>query len=117
MTTTIILTMLTAIQNNMYLDPKDKLKTYSVRKWSRATKKHILKDRNVYDSITFKKEILVKTLYNLFSGCIISLDLSSYIRNPNPKTFNCLTAPSKEELLLANVVSFSVIAYCSLYTY
>ena len=99
-TTTIILTMLTAIQNNMYLDPKNKLKTCSVRQWSRATKKHILKDRNVYDSITFKKEILVKTFDNLISGRIISLDMSSYIRNPIPKTFHCQTAPSKEELIV-----------------
>ena len=93
--------MLTAIQNNMYLDPKNKLNTYSVRQWSRATKKHILKDRNVYDSITFKKEILVKTFDNLISGRIISLDMSSYIRNPIPKTFHCQTAPSKEELIVA----------------
>ena len=47
LTTTIILTMLTAIQNNCYLDSNNKLKTYSVRQWSRANKQHILKDRSI----------------------------------------------------------------------
>ena len=99
MTTTIVMTMLTAIQNNCYLDSTNKLKTYSVRQWSRANKEHILKDRNVYDSVSFKKKILEETFDNIRNKQMINLDLSSYIRQPIPKTFHCQTAPSKEELL------------------
>ena len=99
MTTTIVLTMLTAIQNNCYLDNKNKQKTYSVRQWSRANKEHIVKDRHVYDNITFKKIILEQTFENIKENRIINLDLSSYIRSPIPKTFHCQTAPSKEQIL------------------
>ena len=64
LTTTIILTMLTAIQNNCYLDSNNKLKTYSVRQWSRANKQHILKDRSIFDNVSFKKRILEETFDN-----------------------------------------------------
>ena len=99
LTTTIILTMLTAIQNNCYLDSKSKIKTYSVRQWSRANKEHVLKDRHVYDNVTLKKNILEQTFDNIKNRRIINLDLSSHIRNPVPKTFHGQSAPSKEELI------------------
>ena len=99
MTTTIILTMLAAIQNNVYLESSSKLKTYSVKQWSRANKEHVLKNRNIYDYVTFKKTILNDTIKNLKDGKIINADLSSYIRTAVPKTFHGKTAPSKEVLL------------------
>ena len=99
MTTTIVLTMLTAIQNNCHLDSKYNLKTYSVWQWSRANKEYIIKDRHVYDSITLMKAILGQTFENVKNKRMINLDVSSYIRDPIPKTFHWQTAPSKEELL------------------
>jgi hypothetical protein len=98
MTTTVILTMLTALQNNIYLKNESKLGSYSVRQWSRANKEYLLKDRIIYDDITFKREILRQTFVNLSEKIVIDLNISPYIRKPIPKTFHGVSAPSKEEL-------------------
>ena len=55
-TTTIILTMLAPIKNNVYLKDKTLIKSYDVVQWSRAMKQHVIKNRRVHDNVSFKKE-------------------------------------------------------------
>ena len=97
MTTTVILTMLATIQNNVYLKSESKLGSYSIRQWSRANKEYVLKERTIYD-VTFKKKILQETFLNLSRKKVNNLCISPYIRKPIPKTFHGKSAPSKEEL-------------------
>ena len=98
MTTTVILTMLAAIQNNVYLKSESKLGSYSIRQWSRANKEYVLKERTIYDDVTFKKKILQETFLNLSRKKVNNLCISPYIRKPIPKTFHGKSAPSKEDL-------------------
>ncbi|KAL5256457.1 hypothetical protein ACHWQZ_G011635 [Mnemiopsis leidyi] len=98
MATTVILTMLAAIQNNTYLKSKSKLGSYSIRQWSRANKEYLIKERTVYDDTTFKKEILQNTFLNLSRKEVYHLNISPYVRKPIPKTFHGKSAPSREEL-------------------
>jgi hypothetical protein len=96
METMIILTMLTAAQNNLCAEGKNLLKTYVVRAYSRANKGYVLKNRNVYDNLTFKKALLLDIEENLRSGTRLPYDLStsSYVSKPVPNTFHGVTPPN-----------------------
>jgi hypothetical protein len=65
MTKTVILTMVTALQNNIYLKSESKLGSYSFRQWSRTKKEYLIRERIVYGDFTFKKNILTETFFNL----------------------------------------------------
>lgn len=98
MTTTIALTMLAAIQNNVYLDESSLLSKFDTRAWSRATKRHIVKTRSLYDKVTFKLELIQEVTDNIAKNNRLAMDLSSYIRQPVPKTFHGQTAPPLSKL-------------------
>ena len=53
--TIIVMTMLAAVQNNVYLKEENCLKFYTERAYSRAIKGYVLKQKNVYNNISLKK--------------------------------------------------------------
>ena len=55
MDTMIIMTMLAAVQNNLCAEGGNLMVTYVVRAYSRANTGYVLRNRNTYDNITFKK--------------------------------------------------------------
>ena len=65
MLTCIIMTMLAAIQNQVYIEQKNSAKVHYVAQWSRASKKHVVKKRTEYDSVSFKKTIIGEVNSNL----------------------------------------------------
>ena len=107
MTTTIIMTMLTAIQSRVYLEQKNSAKVHHVAQWSRASKKHVVKKRTEYDAVSFKKTIIGEVNSNLISNAVLDMDLTPYIRQPVPKTFHGETAPPIDELLARRLTRMS----------
>jgi len=95
MNTHIILTMLSAIQHNTFQDPGTLVNSYDLKQWSKASKQYHIKKRNVFDKITFKKEIMKEVECNLLNGQKGGVNYSYYIRKPLPKTFHGETAPTK----------------------
>ena len=93
MNTTIVLTMLAAVQNNTYLDEASLIRKFDTRAWSRAKKQYIVKTRRIYDKVSFKLELLKEVNENIKNNRRLTMDLSSYIRQPIPKTFHGQTAP------------------------
>jgi len=75
------------------------VKTYVVRAYSRANKGYVLKNKNIYDNMTFKKALLINVTQNINDNIRDPIDLSEYIRTPVPKTFHGLTPPSKELMM------------------
>lgn len=99
MTTTIALTMLAALQNNIYLEESSLIRTFQTRAWSRAKKKYILKTRRIYDNVSFKVDLLNEVQENISNNNRLSMDLTHYIRQSVPKTFHKQTAPDASVLL------------------
>lgn len=102
MKTSIIMTMLAALQNNVYR-LQNTATSYDIRQWSRASKQYVLKTRTIYDNVAFKREIMEEVEANLAKPKISTktqpdLDLGSYIRQALPKTFHDQTAPSLQHL-------------------
>jgi hypothetical protein len=100
METMIILTMLAAFQNNLCVEGKNLLKTYIVRAYSRANKTYVLKNRNIYDNLSFKKALLLNIEENIRTNTVLTYDLkTTYIRKAVPKTFHLTEPPAKEFML------------------
>ena len=99
--TMIILTMLAAAQNNLCVGGGNLLKTYIVRAYSHANKVYVLKNRNVYDNLTFKKAILLDIEENIKNQTHIPCNLSttSYISKAVPKTFHGVALPEMEAMI------------------
>ena len=97
----IVLTMLAAAQNNLCVEGGNLLKTYVVRAYSRANKDYVLKNRNIYDNITFKKALLMNIEEHVKARIHLPYDLntSCYISKRIPKTFHGVKIPDKEVML------------------
>ncbi|KAL5265183.1 hypothetical protein ACHWQZ_G006064 [Mnemiopsis leidyi] len=103
METMIILTMLAAYQNNLCVKGGNLLKTYVTAAYSRANKGYVLKNKNVYDNLSFKKALLVHIEQNVKDNVVLTYDLQeTYIKREVPKTFHGQSAPSKEVLKAKN---------------
>ena len=107
MLTCIIMTMLAAIQNQVYIEQNNSGKVHHVAQWSRASKKHVVKERTEYDSVFFKKIIIGEVNSNLTSNAVLDMDLTPYMRQPVPKTFHGETAPSMDDLLATRLTRMS----------
>ena len=103
MLTCIIMTMLAAIQNQVYIEQKNSAEVHHVAQWSRASKKHVVKKRTEYDSVSFKKTIIGEVNSNLTSNAVLDMDLTPYMR----RTFHGETAPSMDNLLATQLTRMS----------
>jgi len=100
--TMIVMTMLAAVQNNLYLKEENLKKSYTVRSYSRAMKKYVLKQKNVYDNVTFKKSIIDSIIRMVRSGEQLdkcNFSQTRYIMRPVPKTFHGQSAPDKRVMI------------------
>ena len=70
-----------------------------VRAYSRASKMYIIKNRNVYDVLSFKKTILLDVESHVESRNIMTYDLGLYIRKTVPKTFHGMPLPDKDTMI------------------
>ena len=97
----IIMTMLAAVQKNLCAEGGNLMVTYVVRAYSRANKGYILRNRNTYDNITFKKALLLNIEENIKSKTNVPCDLnsSSYISKPIPRTFHGACLPDKDVMI------------------
>ena len=100
--TMIAMTMLAAVQNNLYLKEENLKKSYIVRSYSRAMKKYVLKRKNVYDNVSFKRSIIDSIIRMIGSGEQIdkcNFSETRYIKRPVPKTFHGQSAPDKSVMI------------------
>ena len=97
------MTMLAAVQNNLYLKEENRLKSYTVRAYSRAMKGYVLKQKNLYDNISFKKAIKEEIIEKMKSGTIlVKCDFSQtryYVKKEVPKTFHGTKLPDKVTMI------------------
>lgn len=84
MLTCIVMTMLAAIQNQVYIEQKNSAKVHHVAHWSRASKKHVVKKRTIYDSVSFKKRSISEVNSNLTSNAVLDIDLTPYLNTESP---------------------------------
>ena len=102
MDTHVIMTMLTALEHNYSLTAPTL--TQKVAAYSRAQKMYILKNYNKRETEAMKKDILIAMNNNIKDNKTLTLDLSSYVRKPIPKTFHKVEKPSKD-ILIAQALS------------
>ena len=100
--TMIVMTMLAAVQNNLYLKEEYRSKSYTARANSRAMKGYVLKQKNLYDNISFKKAIKEEIIEKMKSGTIlVKCDFSQtrYVKKEVPKTFHGTKLPDKVTMI------------------
>ena len=101
METMIMLTMLAAHQSNLCVEGNNLLKSYIVRAYSRANKTYVLKNRNLYDNLSYKKALLLDIEENIKNKIVLTYDLNTtYIKKAVPKTFHGITPQDKDSMLL-----------------
>ena len=118
MLTCIIITMLAAIQNQVYIEQKNSAKVHHIAQWSRASKKHVVKKRTEYDSVFFKNIIIGEVNNNLTSNAVLDMDtLHEAAGSENlPWRNSTVYGRSARNTAHQNVLNMSIcIIYCLYY--
>ena len=84
MDTQIVMTMLTALEHNYGLTASTETRKKAA--YSRAQKKFVLKNENIRDTESVRKNIVASMIENIRNNHYRTLDLSSLIRKPIPQS-------------------------------